>query len=122
LKLDHVQHMVTRFRGSLKEDVGDDALLTALHPTPAVGGYPVDGALDRIFRLEPHDRGWYAGPVGWIGADKAGFAVAIRSGLVENDRLTVFAGAGIVKGSDPDREWVETGHKMASLLSLFERT
>ena len=64
-------------------------------------------------------RGWYAGLVGWIGADAADFAVAIRSGIVRGNRMTAFGGAGIVRGSDPAAEWDETARKAASFIHLF---
>jgi menaquinone-specific isochorismate synthase len=100
-------------------------LLAALHPTPAVGGVPRDAALGAIRAQEPFDRGWYAGPVGWIGADAAEFAVGIRSGLVWPDRLALYSGAGIVEGSVPDREWDEIEQKIAdfaAVLGLLDRS
>jgi menaquinone-specific isochorismate synthase len=91
-------------------------LLRALHPTPAVAGTPTDVALARIAATEPFDRGWYAGPVGWVSADAAEFAVAIRSGLVLQrngaSALHLYSGAGIVAGSDPDAEWDEIEDKV----------
>jgi menaquinone-specific isochorismate synthase len=72
-----------------------------------------------IRRLEGRPRGWYAGPVGWIGLDEADFAVGIRAGIVRGRTLRAFAGAGIVSGSDPKAEWDETARKAASFLNLF---
>ena len=72
----------SRVTAHLLEGCQDGALIDRLHPTPAVGGYPTENALDEIRRLETFQRGWYAAPVGWIGVDEAEFAVAIRSGLV----------------------------------------
>lgn len=89
-----------------------DAML-ALHPTPAVGGTPVGAALDLIASLEPGGRGRYAGPVGWVDARGDGeFAVAIRSAEISGPRARLFAGAGIVAGSDADAEWDETEAKL----------
>ena len=113
VKLHQCQHLMSNFEGVLRDGVDDAELLKALHPTPAVGGYPTDRALREIEKREPFDRGWYAGPVGWVGRDSAEFAVAIRSGLVEGSALSVFAGAGIVAGSVPGEEWDELDYKIS---------
>jgi menaquinone-specific isochorismate synthase len=116
LGLAHAQHLVTRFEGELAAGVSDGELLEALHPTPAVGGQPRDRALDEIARLEPFDRGWFAGPVGWIGRDNAQFVVGIRSALVDGLRLHLYSGAGIVADSDPAEEWDEIENKIRDYL------
>ena len=113
VKLQQCQHLMSTFEGVLRDGVGDAELLTALHPTPAVGGYPTDRAVREIEEREPFDRGWYAGPVGWVGREGAEFAVAIRSGLVEGSTLSVFAGAGILAGSVPGNEWEELDYKIS---------
>ena len=113
VKLRQCQHLMSNFEGTLRDGVGDAELLKALHPTPAVGGYPTERALREIGEREPFDRGWYAGPVGWVGVDGAEFAVAIRSGLVNGSTLSVFAGAGIVAGSVPGEEWDELDYKIS---------
>ena len=120
LKLANVQHLLTRFEGELKSDISDGDILSALHPTPAVGGYPRGPAMDLIGELEPFDRGWYAAPVGWIGAEAAEFAVGIRSGLLHRNQLHLFSGAGIVKDSHPDREWDEIERKISNFLSVID--
>ena len=89
------------------------------NPTPAVGGFPRPQALKLIQELEPFERGWYAAPVGWVGYDDAEFAVAIRSGLVDRDRLLLFAGAGIVSGSQAEEEWAEVENKIRHFTDLF---
>ncbi len=119
LKLNKVQHLYTQCQGMLKPDLTDADLLLKLHPTPAVGGFPRARALQLIHQLEPFERGWYAAPVGWVGHDAAEFAVAIRSGLVDRDRLLLFAGAGIVRGSQPDEEWTEIENKICHFTDLF---
>lgn len=119
LQLATVQHLITHFDGMLVSDVSDADILAAMHPTPAVAGYPVDRAVKRIDELEPFDRGWYTGPVGWIGHDAAEFAVAIRSGLVTGDKLHLFAGAGIVKGSIAESEWMEIENKLSGFTKVF---
>ena len=76
-------------------------------------------ALKLIKELEPFERGWYAAPVGWVGYDETEFAVAIRSGLIDRDRLLLFAGAGIVKGSRSVEEWAEIENKIRHFTDLF---
>lgn len=116
LKLANVQHLYSRVRGILEPGADDGRILSLLHPTPAVGGFPKSAALREIDALEPFDRGWYAGPVGWISAGAAEFAVAIRSGLVEDERIHLFAGAGIVPGSSPEKEWQEIESKIGNFV------
>ncbi len=119
VKLSRCQHLHTPIRGCLKPGVDDAALLCDLHPTPAVGGLPKKEALDWIGAEEPFERGIYAAPVGWIGADAAEFCVGIRSGLVYDKMLALYAGAGIVPGSDPDAEWRELDAKIAGFLKVI---
>jgi len=116
LKLHRLQHLVSTAVGTLRADVSDRQLLDLLPPTPAVAGYPRVAALEAIRKLEWIDRGWYAGPIGWLGADEAEFAVGIRSCLLEGRLLTAYAGVGIVEGSMPDTEWRETEEKLASFI------
>src|SRR5690606_5449313 len=118
-RLATVQHLHSPVSAQLREGVSLEALLTALHPTPAVGGRPRAGALELIATLEPFARGWYAGPVGVVGLESAEFAVAIRSAYLEGDRAAVMAGCGIVKGSEPLSEWAETLKKAAPLVRLL---
>jgi menaquinone-specific isochorismate synthase len=119
MKLASRRHLVSRVRGTLREGVTDADVLRALHPTPAVGGYPKGEALEEIRALEPLDRGWYAGPVGWIGAEGSEFAVGIRSGLVRGSTLALFSGAGIVAGSVPEDEWTEIEQKIGDFTRIF---
>jgi menaquinone-specific isochorismate synthase len=119
LKLNKVQHLYTQCHGNLTANLTDADILPKLHPTPAVGGFPRPQALKLIQELEPFERGWYAAPVGWVGADGAEFAVAIRSGLIDRDRLLLFAGAGIVRGSQPEEEWAEIENKIRHFTDLF---
>ncbi|MCB0182494.1 MAG: chorismate-binding protein, partial [Anaerolineae bacterium] len=82
------------------------------HPTPALGGTPRGLALEFIRESEPVPRGWYAAPAGWIDHRLDGaFGVAIRSAVADNRRVWLYAGAGIVADSQPEKEWVETGWK-----------
>ena len=120
LKLEQVQHLYNKIEAVLKEDVTDTDLLTALHPTPAVGGLPREAALEKLAALEPFDRGWYAAPVGFLGRDRAEFAVAIRSALVRENRVNLYAGAGIVEGSVAENEWQELENKISGFINLFK--
>lgn len=119
LPLARGRHLHARLDGTLRDGVRPVDLLGALHPTPAVAGVPTDAALAAIAHHEPFDRGWYAGPVGWMGRDAAEFTVAIRSGLVRNDQLALYSGAGIVNGSDPRREWVEIEQKLSDFAAVL---
>ena len=120
-KLTYCQHLHTAIRGVLVEGKSDTALLEALHPTPAVGGLPKEAAMRWIFDNEPFERGVYAGPVGWIGADDAEFCVGIRSGLIRRDTLTLYSGAGIVAGADARAEWRELDAKLANFLAVITK-
>jgi menaquinone-specific isochorismate synthase len=120
-RLASVQHLQTPIRATLAADEHVLSLVEALHPTPAVGGLPPDAALETIRHAEAFDRGWYAAPVGWIDGDGNGtFTVAIRSGLSRAARAWLFAGAGIVADSDPDREWDEVQLKYRPMLDELE--
>lgn len=112
-------HLVSRLRGALHDGVHGSEVMRVLHPTPAVGGYPTPEALAAIRALEPFDRGWYAGPLGWIARHGAEFAVAIRSGLVRPGRLALFSGAGIVAGSVPGDEWDEIEQKIGDFVRVL---
>lgn len=119
LQLVECQHLYTRIEGILQDGETDAELLRSLHPTPAVGGSPRDEALRWIDEAEPFDRGWYAGPVGWVGSDSAEFAVGIRSALVHENALSVYVGAGIVAGSDPGAEWAELENKISRFVGVL---
>ncbi len=108
-KLSNVQHLYTPVRGTVKDTTGIFEIVRTLHPTPAVAGVPESDALRFIRDYEQIDRGWYAGPVGWVDLKGNGtFAVALRSGLVSGDRAALFAGAGIMGDPVPETEWEET--------------
>jgi isochorismate synthase len=114
----NVWHLSTRFRGVLRDTSTDVLqLVGALHPTPAVGGSPREAALAAIERLEPFERGRYAGPVGWMDAEGDGeWAITLRCAELEGDHATLFAGAGIVADSDPEAELDETERKFRAFL------
>ena len=120
LPLAHLQHLVTPVTGTTRDEAGLLALGATLHPTPAVGGAPRDVALAMIDEHETFDRGWYAGPIGWLGADGDGeLMVALRCGLVVGRCATLFAGCGIVADSDPGREWEESGLKLRTMVAAL---
>ncbi len=112
IKLAQLMHLYAAIEGDLRDGVSGEQVMAALHPTPAVGGFPRERAYAEIERLEPFDRGWYAAPVGWIGVDSAEFCVAIRSALVEGKQIHAYSGAGIVKGSVAELEWDEIENKL----------
>ena len=121
-RFQHVQHLLTPVSGRLRDDTDVLALVERLHPTPAVGGTPRELALELIAEEETHERGWYTGPVGWVDRDGDGeFVVGLRSGVVHDDRATLFAGCGIVADSDPGREWDESATKLLALGSALGR-
>lgn len=118
-----VTHLTTRIAARLRAP-GATALdlALALHPTPAVGGTPKLAALDAIARIEPFERGCYAGPVGWVDANGDGeFAVALRCADLNGTTARLVAGVGIVDGSDPDLEWAETQAKLEPMLRALVR-
>ncbi len=114
----NVWHLATRFEGTLRDRSASAMdLLAELHPTPAVCGTPSIRARERIVELEGFDRGGYAGPVGWVDARGDGdWAIALRCALLDGDRATLYAGAGIVVGSDPAGELDETDRKFRAFL------
>lgn len=116
---DTLHHLGTRVGGTLTAAtpaVSALHLAQLLHPTPAIGGAPTASALQAIAELE-EDRGPLTGVVGWVDGDGDGeFAVVIRAGVLDGDRLRLHAGAGIVAGSDPEAEVVETGAKLSTML------
>lgn len=116
MSLANIHHLYTPFAGEVKRGVDVLDLVTAMHPTPAIGAWPKAEGLAAIGRLEEMDRGWYSGPIGWM--DFAGdgeFAVALRTGLVGREGAILFAGVGIVEGSVPAREFAETEAKFRPL-------
>jgi menaquinone-specific isochorismate synthase len=112
LKTSCVQHLYNQAHMQLKQGVEESALISALHPTPATAGFPREQALRYISQLESFDRGWYAAPIGWISPEESHIAVGIRSALLNDRTLHLFAGAGIVSQSHAEKEWDELDHKI----------
>jgi menaquinone-specific isochorismate synthase len=118
--LRHLLHLRSQVSGTLMEHRHVVDLVARLHPTPAVGGTPRELARDWLASNEDQVRGWYAAPVGWFDAAGNGeFAVAIRTALVRGQRAHLYAGAGIVSGSDPDAELEETVLKQRAMLDTL---
>jgi menaquinone-specific isochorismate synthase len=121
LRLPNLWHLASDVEGLLADGSSSLDLLSALHPTAAVAGTPTREAVAAIEELEPFDRGRYAGPVGWVGADGDGeWAIALRCGQVEPTGVVrAFAGAGIVAGSVAVRELAETSLKFRPIVEAF---
>jgi menaquinone-specific isochorismate synthase len=116
LHLANVMHLATDVRATVADGASSLALVASLHPSAAVAGTPTPAALQLIRELEGLDRGRYAGPVGWMGADGDGeWGIALRCAEVDPDdprRLRLFAGCGIVAGSLPAEELAESAAKL----------
>lgn len=122
LHLPNVMHLATDVAG-VAHDSGASVLdlAAALHPSAAVGGTPTKVAVELIAEIEGMDRGRYAGPVGWIDAHGDGeFGIALRSGLLEGNQVRLFAGCGIVAGSDPEAELAESQAKFVPVRDSLE--
>jgi salicylate biosynthesis isochorismate synthase/menaquinone-specific isochorismate synthase len=120
VKVANIQHLATPILAQLAEPRSAVELAGLLHPTPAVGGEPWSEAAKVIAELEQMDRGWYAGPVGWMDATEDGeFCVALRSALLRDREAHLYAGVGVVAGSDPAAELAETEVKLDALLPLL---
>ena len=120
LQLPNLWHLATDVEGQLTGHSSALDLISVLHPTAAVAGTPTPAAIEIIHRLEGFDRGRYSGPVGWVDAHGNGeWAVALRCGQVDGTRITAYAGAGIVAGSDADRELAETELKFRPIIEAF---
>ena len=123
LELPNVLHLASDVTAAVAPGVTALGLAAALHPSAAVCGTPTDLARDRIAELEHLDRERYAGPVGWTDASGAGeWAIALRCGILDETdrrRIRLFAGCGIVAGSDPEAEWAEAQAKLAPMISAL---
>ena len=123
LRLPHVQHLYTPLQGTLPVGTSILDMVARLHPTPGVGGVPRLDALELIREQERLGRGWYAGPIGWVDARGDGeFVVGIRSALVNGSHAWLYAGCGIVDGSDPGSEYEESCLKLRPMLAALSET
>ena len=120
IKIANIQHLATPVIAQLSDPRSAIELAGMLHPTPAVGGEPWPAAAPALRELEAMDRGWYAAPVGWMDATEDGeFCVALRSAVLRDREAHLFAGVGVVAGSDPEAELAETEVKLGALLPLL---
>ncbi len=108
-------HLGTKIWGKLRPGMSSLDGARAIHPTPAICGFPTESALDLIQQLENFNRGFFGGLVGWMDAQGNGeWALVLRCAEVSETQATLFAGAGIVKGSTPESEHAETANKLGS--------
>lgn len=122
-KMASVQHLSSTIEAHLNEGVDLFDVVEAIHPTPAVGGVPTKEAVSAISDLEPIERGWYTGGVGWVDGHGSGaVALGLRCGLIRGLTTRLYAGAGIVAGSRPDEELQETRLKLEPVLRLLTAT
>jgi menaquinone-specific isochorismate synthase len=116
LRLSNIQHLHTPIQAVVSGTTHPLHMVEALHPTPAVAGVPTQEAFEQIHTYEQFDRGLYAAPLGWVDTQgNSEFIVGIRSALIDDNWARLYAGAGIVAGSDPEREWAEINLKFRAL-------
>jgi menaquinone-specific isochorismate synthase len=120
MKMKYIQHLYTPVSGISKENTTLLKVVEHLHPTPALGGMPKFEAIEKIREIEELDRGFYAGPIGWLDSNGNGeFAVSIRSGLIQGKEASLFAGCGIVEDSEAESEFSETRIKFRPMLNAL---
>lgn len=120
MKMKYIQHLYTPVIGKNREGTSLLHLVNRLHPTPALGGLPKQAAVEKIRLVEKLDRGLYAAPIGWMDYQGNGeFAVAIRSGLIQGNEASLFAGCGIVADSNAASEYIETSIKFRPMLAAL---
>ncbi|EXJ15590.1 isochorismate synthase [Imhoffiella purpurea] len=121
MQLNNAQHLWSVIRGQLHPGVDVFRLADLLHPTPATNGQPRQRAHDWLRAHEPLERGWYTGTAGIVEPDLTGeLWVLLRCARIDDRVADLFAGAGIVAGSDPIAEWQETGHKLAAMSTALQ--
>ena len=119
LRLRKVQHLRRCIWTELNQ--ADDTLcLMQLQPTAAVAGIPRELAREFIQQNEPFEREWYAGSAGYLSRRQSEFCVSLRSAKISANVVRLYAGAGIVRGSDPEQEWQEIDNKAAGLRTLLQ--
>lgn len=118
-KLHNVQHLRRNICAILHKDINDSDCLQRIHPTAAVAGLPRLHAKQFIAETEPFKREWYAGTLGYFEPHKAEFCVTIRCAKIKQNQITLYAGAGIVEGSEPELEWYEIERKIQGIASIL---
>ncbi len=111
-----LRHLYQRLEGMLKAKISDKMLISQLHPTPALGGFPRELTMNYLRAVEPFNRGWYGAPIGLVSEKETDLAIAIRAMVVSENHLHLFSGAGIVQGADPAKEWEELDRKIAHVI------
>ena len=119
-RLHNVQHLRRKISAVLKPNISDADCLARIHPTAAVAGLPRQAAKQFIAAYEQFSRCWYAGTLGYLQPDEAEFCVALRSAQIEQNCITLYAGAGIVEESEPQSEWQEIERKSLALAKLLK--
>lgn len=119
LRLRKVQHLCRQIQTSLHK-ADDTICLYQLQPTAAVAGLPRNAAREFIAEYEPFTREWYAGSAGYLSLKQSEFCVSLRSAKISGNVVRLYAGAGIVPGSDPEAEWIEINNKAAGLKTLLQ--
>ncbi|MFB3117875.1 MAG: isochorismate synthase MenF, partial [Myxococcota bacterium] len=118
MRLPDIQHLETPITGHLRARRSILEVLGSVHPTPAIAGAPREAALEWLDRNENLDRGWYSGPIGFADSEGGGeFYAALRATVLRGNEARLFAGAGIVDGSDPEAELRETRLKLRAMLA-----
>ena len=125
MQLHNAQHLWSPVSGRLRDDTDLFTLADRLHPTPATNGKPQGAAREWLSRVEPLERGWYTGAAGILEPDgshqlNGELWVLLRCAQICGDEARLYAGAGIVQGSDPLAEWHETGHKLAAVATALQ--
>ncbi|MCH9633084.1 MAG: Isochorismate synthase MenF [Chlamydiae bacterium] len=115
----YLRHLYSLFEAKLLPEISDDEIISKLFPSPALCGTPTQTAFEKIKQLEDFNRHWYASPVGWISENQAQLIIAIRSCLISAQTVNLFVGNGIVKDSDPQKEWNELNVKLKPFFTLF---
>ena len=116
LKLKNIAHLKTVVSAKINSNSNPLNILDSLVPTPALSGYPKESSMNIINNIEDHERGWYAGPVGWINSNmNCKFFAGLRSAYIHNNKIYFYAGAGIIIDSNADEEWNEILNKINSI-------
>jgi len=119
-KLANIQHLHTEIKATIRDSFSLFDILEVLYPTPAICGLPVEKAKEMISQSEDYQRGLYSGIIGWMSINSnSELFIGIRSALIKKNLLFIFAGCGIVEGSDALQEFMETEMKFNPILNLF---
>ncbi len=120
MKLHNMYHLETPIEGVLQEQYDVFDIIKALHPTPAIAGFPALQAQQWLLAHEGYQRGWYSGAFGWLDAQMNGeLSVMLRCALLNSEQAHLYAGAGLIRESDPEIEWQETELKMQTILEML---